>query len=140
MKYALLISVFALGGLVACSSDDEPTQFDTFTEVIVFSCDTQEIEKVSTRAATPLHDDGISSFRVWAYKNTEVSGENYTSYQTVINGYHVWWETTLSSSNNMNWEYVNGSTQTIKYWDIATKAYRFMAIAPSTMKMRRPQS
>ena len=132
MKYALLISVFALGRLVACSSDDEHAQVDTFTDAIVFSCDAQETEKVSTRAATPLHDGGINSFRVWAYKNTGVSDDNYTSFQTVIDGYRVWWETTLSSSNINSWEYVNGSSQTIKYWDLSANAYRFMAIAPAT--------
>ena len=135
MKYATLISVTTLLALAACSTDSEPTQPDTTAtteDVIVFSCGMQETEEMPTRAATGLHDVGISSFRVWAYKNDGVSGNSYTSYQTVINGYNVWWEPTLSSTNRNNWEYVNGTTQTIKFWDSSARAYRFMAVAPYT--------
>ena len=133
MRFAPLISLTALLVLVACSSDDEPTQVDTTSEVIVFGCDTLATEKVTTRAGDPsLHDVGIGSFRVWAYKNDGVSGNNYTSYQTVIDSYNVWWEPTLSTSNLNSWEYVNSTSQTIKYWDISANAYRFMAIAPET--------
>lgn len=134
MKYATLISVIALVVLVACSTGDEPNGSDTFTDAIVFGCGTQETEKVSTRAATPQNDVGIGSFRVWAYKNDGVgtTEDNFTSYQTVINGYRVWWETALSTSNKKYWEYVDGTSQTIKFWDPSAHAYRFMAIAPST--------
>jgi hypothetical protein len=133
MKFAKLISLTALLVLVACSSDDEPMPADTPTNVIVFSCGAQETEQVTTRAGeTSLHDVGIGSFRVWAYKNDGMSGNSFTSYQTVMDSYRVRWEPTLSTSNLNNWEYVEGTTQTIKYWDISVNAYRFMAIAPAT--------
>ena len=131
--FAPLISLIALLVLVACTTDDEPTQSGTTTDAIVFSCGTQETKKMTARAATPLHDVGISSFRVWAYKNTDVSGNNYTSYQTVIDSYQVWLEaTSATTTNSHNWEYVNGTSQTVKYWDASAKAYRFFAIAPAT--------
>jgi hypothetical protein len=131
-KFAPFISLVLLV-LVACSSDDEPTQANITTDVIVFGCDTQEAEEVTTRAdAQSLHDVGIGSFRVWAYKNNGVSGNIFTSYQTVIDSYRVWWESTLSTSNLNFWEYVDNNTQSIKYWDISANAYRFMAIAPAT--------
>ena len=120
--------------LCACSTDDDHlTQPDAVAnEAIAFSCDMKEIEQVSTRATTPLHDAGIGSFRVWAYKNTDFSDPVFTAYQIVINDYSVWWDTSLSISNQNYWEYVNGTTQTTKYWDASTYAYRFMAIAPAT--------
>ena len=134
MKYASLISVIALLGFAACSTDSEPTpQPDTDAEAIVFNCGMQPTEEVSTRAATGLHDVGMNSFRVWAYKNTAVSGNNnYTSYQKVMDGYNVWWETTTTTTNIHSWEYVNGSSQTVKFWDMSANAYRFAAIAPAT--------
>ena len=125
-----LISLLFVAG---CSTDVDPNQPDATTDVIVFGCGAQETEKVATRAEDlSLHDVGIGSFRVWAYKNTGVNGDYYTSYQTVIDSYRVWWETTLSTSNRNYWEYVNSTTQTIKYWDLSVCAYRFMAIAPAT--------
>ena len=120
--------------LCACSTDDDHlTQPDAVAdEAIAFSCDMKETEQVSTRATSPLHDAGIGSFRVWAYKNTDFSGTAFTDYQTVINDYSVWWDTSLSISNQNYWEYVNSTTQTTKYWDASAYAYRFMAIAPAT--------
>lgn len=132
MQRRLMIAM-SLMLLCACSSDDELPQLDAdVANAIKFSCGLQETEQVSTRATTPLHDAGIGSFRVWAYKNTSSSGSAFTSYQTVIDDYRVWWDTSLSISNQNYWEYVNGTTQTTKYWDASACAYRFMAIAPAT--------
>lgn len=119
----------------SCSgSDDEtsPAVVEPTGNPIVFSGGLKEQQEVSTRAATGLHDAGVGTFRVWAYKNDAVSNGSYTSYQTVINGYSAWWEPAASTSNTNSWEYVNGSNQTIKYWDLSAKAYRFGALAPST--------
>lgn len=132
MQRRLMVAM-SLMLLCACSSDDElPQPNAEVADAITFSCGLQETEQVSTRATTPLHDAGIGSFRVWAYKNTAFSGNAFTNYQTVINDYRVWWEPTLSLTNENNWEYVNGTTQGVKYWDNSANAYRFMAIAPAT--------
>lgn len=119
-------------GITGCSADvEEKEEFIGDSTPITFLSNTVE-KTVVTRADEGLHDAGIGSFRVWAFKNDGVSGDSYTSYQTVMNGYSVWWDTTTSSSNSNYWEYVNGQTQTIKFWDMSANAYRFCGIAPAT--------
>lgn len=71
------------------------------------------------------------TFKVWSYKNTAMSSDNYTAYQNVMFGYTVDYETNSgSASNTHDWEYVGkGTNQTIKYWDFSAYAYRFFGYA-----------
>lgn len=134
-----LIVLVGFISFMSCSTDSEPTpqpQPNTDEEAIVFNCGTQPTEE-TTRATIGLHDAGKDDFRVWAYKNTavNVSGENYnyTSFQTVMDGYKVWWATTTTTTNTRNWEYVGEASQSVKYWDLSANAYRYAAIAPATV-------
>lgn len=120
-----------LTALTACSHGDadERQAVAADERSIVFAGQTQDGVAI-TRAAL---SDAATSFRVWAYKNTAYDEtDGYTACQTVIDGYTVSWSNTLSSSNTAGWEYVNGSTQTIKYWDFNALAYRFFGYAPAT--------
>ena len=127
----VIISLMVLT-LTGCSHDDEdiaPTEM----QAIAFSAGVPEGEAV-TRAATPLETEA-TTFRVWGIKNTAKSGSNYTSPSLVMDGYTVSWTANTagtSTTNAYDWEYVNGTTQMIKYWDFAATAYRFFAYAPAT--------
>ena len=94
----------------------------------------QGTETTVTRAdGTPLSDKGVDAFKVWGYKNMNYSASIYdsegTTMQTVFPCYTVSWGANTAyttTSNTNNWEYVGGD-QTIKFWDWAAKAYRFIA-------------
>ena len=98
----------------------------------------QGTETTVTRAGgSPLSDKGITRFQVWGYKNT---AEDYSTYQTVFPCYQVDWHANsaaTTTTNTNNWEYilVGKPDQTIKFWDWAATAYRFIAATgwdPST--------
>ena len=102
----------------------------------------QGTETTVTRAdGTPLSETGVDAFKVWGYKNMNYSASIYdsegTTMQTVFPCYTVSWGANTAyttTSNTNNWEYVGGD-QTIKFWDWAAKAYRFIAATgwdPST--------
>ena len=94
----------------------------------------QGTETTVTRAdGTPLSETGVDAFKVWGYKNMNYSASIYdsegTTMQTVFPCYTVSWGANTAyttTSNTNNWEYVGGD-QTIKFWDWAAKAYRFIA-------------
>lgn len=118
-------------GLISCSSEqlDEPVDA---VRAIAFSADMPEEEPVTR--STPLETES-NTFRVWSYKNTSKVGDNYAGAQAVIggSGYVVSWTANTAgttTSNSYDWEYVNGTTQYIKYWDFSAEAYRFFAYAP----------
>ncbi len=118
--------------LAACSSNEtvEPSQEQ---KAIGFSGSMQK-EAAVTRADRGLEDlldPNNKTFKAWAYKNTAMSGDDYTDCQTVMSNYTVAYETsTGSDSNTHDWEYVGkGSNQSIKYWDFSAYAYRFFAYA-----------
>lgn len=124
-----LIGLICLMG--SCSGNDvpEPTQ----QKAIGFAGNMQK-EAAVTRADKGLEDvldPNNKAFNVWAYKNTAMSGDEYTDYQTVMTNYAVVYETsTGSDSNTHDWEYVGkGPNQSIKYWDFAAYAYRFFGYA-----------
>ena len=95
------------------------------------------------RAGTPLSEKA-QSFTVWGYKNmscndqgnADPSDDDYGDLQTVFPGYHVNWingSAASTTSNSSGWEYVaqqtgNDPEQTIKYWDMGAKAYRYFAV------------
>lgn len=136
-KSALLI--VSLVALMACSHDRgesvEPEPEPTTGTAIVFSAN--QDEQAVTRA-TSLHSEGVSTFRVWAYKNISYESSIYTNagLQSVMPNYTVNWQNNsaaTTTTNSIGWEYVNQQTgtapeQTIKYWDWGAKAYRFFGV------------
>ena len=122
--------------LAACSKEaavEEPVE-----AAICFGGNLEENAEVvaGTRAETSLAENGITSFKVWAYKNMSVTTGNYGDLQTVMPGFTVNYlgGAHSTNSNAAGWEYVgqqpeNGLEQTIKYWDLNAEAYRFFAIA-----------
>ena len=117
---------------------------------IVFSAQQQEGQDVTrsgqsvpgaTRAAKPLEEDaGVTTFKVWGYKNTSYVDETYSfgSEQKVFPGFTVKYtpsSANTTTTNSDGWDYVGlegAGDQTIKYWDFGAKAYRFFGVAPAT--------
>ena len=123
--------------LAACSKEaavEEPVE-----AAICFGGNLEENAEVvaGTRAESSLAENGITSFKVWAYKNMSVTTDNYGDLQTVMPGYTVNFlgGSHTTNTNAAGWEYVgqqpaaNQEEQTIKYWDLNAEAYRFFAIA-----------
>ena len=144
----LLLSAFIVLAVVSCSSggggDDpdvpgtnpgtNPGQPDPEMP-IAFSA-IQE-EQTVTRATQALQNLGVTSFRVWGYKNiSHTDADGYGPEQVVFPGYTVAYganTANTTSSNTNDWEYVNKQVvgqdeQTIKYWDWSVSAYRFFAV------------
>lgn len=101
---------------VSCTEKEElHTELEQST--IAFSSVEAE-QEMMTRSATQLERD----FVVYGYKNVN------SSTQQVIDGYTVTYKqgsANTSEDNTHNYYYVNGTTQTIKYWDFAASEYRF---------------
>ena len=130
-----------MGFLGSCSGNDvpEPTQEQQMS--ISFSGSMLQGTAIS-RADKGLEEVlDNKTFKVWGYKNTAVTGDDYTDYQVVMPGYKVDYETNINSvSNTHYWEYVGKGTaeswaaagiteQSIKYWDFSAYAYRFFGYA-----------
>ena len=127
-----LIGLIGLVGLMGCSQSEtvEPTS----GEGVAIAFSTNMPEQQAVVRSTPL-EDYCQSFRVWSYKNMEMTGDSYGTYQTVMDNYTVNWEANTagtSISNSHDWEYVNGTTQHVHFWDFSAKAYRFFAVAPAS--------
>lgn len=93
----------------------------------------------ATRAGTPLSEAGVTSFKVWGYKNMsyDEGTSSYGDLQTVFPGYQVKWginSAATTTTNSHGWEYILTEVpeQTIKYWDWAARAYRYFAVTGST--------
>ncbi|MBQ9169615.1 MAG: fimbrillin family protein [Bacteroidaceae bacterium] len=126
-----IIAFMGIMGLAGCSGNEvEGPQADS---TISFASSLTEGKAVS-RAEKGLEEMLTNkSFRVWGYKNTAVSGNDYTDCQAVMLGYTVNWASNTAyttDSNTRDWEYVGQAAgQTIKYWDFSAQAYRFFAYA-----------
>lgn len=90
----------------------------------------------SRRAGTPL-SESATTFTVWGFKNMDYNDGTgvYGGTQTVFPGYTVKWisgSAATTTTNSNGWEYVAQQTtvdeQTIKYWDMGAKAYRYFAV------------
>ena len=109
---------------------------ETKTKSIAFSTVLPE-QQAFTRS-TPLESVGITTFKVWGYKNMSYNGSTgtYDDAQTVFPGYTVNWvdgTAQTTTSNTHDWEYEEqGTGQTIKYWDWSSKAYRFFGYTLGT--------
>ena len=135
MRLIGLVGLMGLVGLVgACSSDHvpEPQKPEPLQTVIAFSANQQD-EEVTRAGSTPLQNTGVTSFRVWAFKNNGPQGNPYSTYQTVMEEYRVRYAANSSGSSTTNsnsWDYILIAypDQTPKYWDWSAKAYRFFAV------------
>ncbi len=82
----------------------------------------------------------ITAFKIFGYKNTTYTADGrYGAFQQVfpaVDGYTVTFNDASAGStltNTAGWDYVDPSAgQTIKYWDQAAAAYRFMGYALPT--------
>ena len=112
-----LLMVFTLTmGLGSCGGTDVLLP-DSEQHAIAFASEEAD-EEVMTRASAPLNRD----FTVYGYK--KVSGNAHV----VFDGYSVTYNSGsagTSDDNTHNYSYVNGSTQTIKYWDFGASEYNF---------------
>jgi len=144
MRLIGLISLMGLMGLMGCSK--EQVEEPVLQEAICFNGGLQENTDITagTRAeeGTPL-SDLANTFQVWAFKNMsyEESTESYAALQEVMHDYTVNWRENSANttiSNSSGWEYVNqqpigGTEQSIKYWDLSAKAYKFFGyVLPTT--------
>ena len=126
-----LIGLIGLMSLVACSSDnapgeDTPTPLTPTETAISFNSGLNDGADISRSEG--FETTGVTSFKVWAYKNMSYENGSYGDLQTVIPGYTV--NYVANSANSSTSEYVGqGADQTIKYWDWSAKAYRFFGVA-----------
>ncbi len=152
-----LMGLIGLMELMGCSGGEDATgqtpttpptpTTPTITETaITFSGQQSEEQAVSRganraygpyrrAAGTPLSDAGVRQFHVWGYKNMDYEADAYGGTQTVFPGYTVNWisgSAATTTTNSNGWEYVAQQTtddeQTIKYWDMGAKAYRYFAV------------
>jgi hypothetical protein len=134
------ITVLFSAFILAACSEKETIPTDPLvpndTEEILFGGavkDSQE-QQTGTRAADL--ETVSTTFKVYGYKNTayDAGTDAYSGLQTVFNGYTVMYQAGTAGttpSNRFDWEYVNGTTQTVHYWDFSAKAYRFAGYAPA---------
>lgn len=134
----LTVVVVAVLAVVSCggsgSSDDivtpDPTPTPTPGEPnadlpILFSALQEDEQTVTRSEGLELY---TNTFTVYGYKNKfydQTTG--YSSVQTVFPGYvvsHTANSANTTTTNTHGWEYVKDE-QTIKYWDMDAKAYRF---------------
>lgn len=131
--------------MLSCSQSDEPEVIPPTQEgmpVVFGGTIDKEKEQTAGTRATDL-ESVCNTFKVYGYKNTtyDAGTDSYSGLQTVFGGYQVNYAFgSASTSNSHDWEYVNGTTQTIKYWDYAAKAYRFAAFAPATAAVTTQQT
>lgn len=137
MGLRVLMGLLVLMSLVACSGDsDEPTiELPTIPEEtktpICFSGSESKEEAVTKAAGQPLSATGVEQFTVWGYKNMSYAADVYGSTQTVFPQYTVGYQANSASTtttNSSNWDYIGYLSQSIKYWDFSSKAYRFFAV------------
>ena len=146
-----LLGLLGLLCLVASCSKEEtvgnpavvevPEAEKVIPDTIAFSPNLTEHQTV-TRADV-LEDklpDDKKTFMVWGYKNDayDEGTSSFTSYQTVMDGYHVEWTANTAGTtitNTHDWEYllISKPDQGVKFWDWSAKAYRFFAVAPATV-------
>ncbi|MBR1548041.1 MAG: hypothetical protein IJ637_04885 [Prevotella sp.] len=129
--------IFLLLALAACSGEsggEQPVPAPEQPAAIAFAGSMQEATDIS-RSATPLSGDA-QMFTVYGFKNMSMEAGSYADEQMVFPGYLVRWHegsSSTSTTNTSGWEYVNqqlpgAAEQTVKYWDYAATAYRFMGV------------
>lgn len=133
----LTVAVVAVLAVVSCggSGGDDvvtpdpaptPTPGEPNADLpILFSALQQEEQTVTRSEGLELYSN---TFTVYGYKNKFYDDTNgYSNVQTVFPGYvvsHAANSANTTTTNTHGWEYVKDE-QTIKYWDMDAKAYRF---------------
>ena len=145
MKKYIFLAASALT-LASCTSEDfmGDTQGSTpnsANSAIKFDGNAGKISRATSNTGTPENMLDYQ-FKIYGVKSGDAG-----KYSKVFEDYSIWWNTTLTTSNTNKWEYVgsgtittgvnNGTTiklgdksQTIKYWDYASKDYHFVAGSP----------
>lgn len=147
MKKYIFLAASALT-LASCSSDDflgdtpgsTPTSANS---AIKFDGNAGKISRATSNTATTTEGKLDYQFKIYGVK----SGAN-NNYSKVFENYSIWYNTTKTTSNTNDWEYVAGAgvittgetanptkitlndAQTIKYWDYASDNYHFVAGSP----------
>ena len=147
MKKYIFLAASALT-LASCSSDDflgdtpgsTPTSANS---AIKFDGNAGKISRATSNTASTPQGKLDYQFKIYGVK----SGANI-NYSKVFENYSIWYNTTKTTSNTNDWEYVAGAgvittgetanptkitlndAQTIKYWDYASDNYHFVAGSP----------
>lgn len=134
--------------LASCTSDDflgntpgsTPTSANS---AIKFDGNAGKISRATSNTASTPQGKLDYQFKIYGVK----SGAN-NNYSKVFENYSIWYNTTKTTSNTNDWEYVAGAgmittgetanptkitlndAQTIKYWDYASDNYHFVAGSP----------
>ena len=147
MKKYIFLAASALT-LASCTSDDflGDTQGSTPTSAnsaIKFDGNAGKISRATSNTASTPQGKLDYQFKIYGVK----SGAN-NNYSKVFENYSIWYNTTKTTSNTNDWEYVAGAgvittgetanptkitlndAQTIKYWDYASDNYHFVAGSP----------
>lgn len=147
MKKYIFLAASALT-LASCTSDDflgntpgsTPTSANS---AIKFDGNAGKISRATSNTASTPQGKLDYQFKIYGVK----SGAN-NNYLKVFENYSIWYNTTKTTSNTNDWEYVAGAgmittgetanptkitlndAQTIKYWDYASDNYHFVAGSP----------
>ncbi len=125
-----VLLMLTAGCFTACSSDGDSEESVAAPKqrAFVFGGSISEMQHSSNRAGNPLHEL-VGEFHVWGYKTMSYddADASYGEAQLVFPGYTVE-HSAGTGIEAAAWNYVNGTTQTIKYWDYSAKSYRFMAV------------
>lgn len=147
MKKYIFLAASALT-LASCTSDDflgntpgsTPTSANS---AIKFDGNAGKISRATSNTASTPQGKFDYQFKIYGVK----SGAN-NNYSKVFENYSIWYNTTKTTSNTNDWEYVAGAgvittgetanptkitlndAQTIKYWDYASDNYHFVAGSP----------
>lgn len=147
MKKYIFLAASALT-LASCTSDDflgntpgsTPTSANS---AIKFDGNAGKISRATSNTASTPQGKLDYQFKIYGVK----SGAN-NNYSKVFENYSIWYNTTKTTSNTNDWEYVDGAgmittgetanptkitlndAQTIKYWDYASDNYHFVAGSP----------
>lgn len=147
MKKYIFLAASALT-LASCTSDDflgdtpgsTPTSANS---AIKFDGDAGKISRATSNTAATTEGKLDYQFKIYGVK--KVADNKYSK---VFGDYSIWYNTTKTTSNTNDWEYVADAstittgdkdnptkitltnTQTIKYWDYASDKYHFVAGSP----------
>ena len=147
MKKYVFLAASALT-LASCTSDDflgntpgsTPTSANS---AIKFDGNAGKISRATSNTVSTPQGKLDYQFKIYGVK----SGAN-NNYSKVFENYSIWYNTTKTTSNTNDWEYVAGAgmittgetanptkitlndAQTIKYWDYASDNYHFVAGSP----------
>ncbi|MCI6504723.1 MAG: fimbrillin family protein, partial [Prevotella sp.] len=123
-KFYFATLVIALLTFTGCANDEYVGDQQNLGEqngAIAFSTKSENTVRGTT---SDLKAPAKLTNQFWVYGTKTVGSTEHT----VFNNYKVVYQSgTASSSNTSGWEYVNGTNQTIKYWDYSASKYDFEA-------------